>query len=70
MKPKLKRDWVGRKVRSLHAMQNGYYVIPKGTVFVVVVNRGGLRLRTEPCKCCGVSCFISKVRESSVELLP
>lgn len=68
-RPKLKRDWEGRKVRTLLPMRNGMMEIPAGTVCTVRRNYAGLRLSTDPCSCCGVRVSISKVGECDVELL-
>lgn len=68
--PRLKRDWVGRKVRTRRELRNGIFSIPLGTVCTVSYNHSGLSLNTDPCGSCGVRLFISKVSESDVELLP
>lgn len=68
--PKLKRDWVGRKVRTKRVLRNGHMEIPAGTVCEVIRNVAGLWLVNPPCECCGVRVFINKVPESDVELLP
>lgn len=68
-KPRLKRDWVGRKVRTVVMMRNGNMEIPIGTVCEVTYNRGGLTLKTEPCDCCGVAIYITRVPERDVRLL-
>ncbi len=69
-KPKLKRDWVGRKVRTRRELRNGYVTIPVGTVCTVTYNHSGLSLSTDACGACGVQCHIAKVPEHGVELLP
>ena len=69
-KPRLKRDWIGRKVRTLRELRNYWGMIPAGTVCAVDDNHSGLRLATEPCDHCGVKIYISRVPESDVELLP
>lgn len=68
--PKLKRDWIGRKVRTKNVLRNGNSIIPAGTELIVADNHSGLRLRSEPCEHCGVSIYITRVPESSVTLLP
>lgn len=69
MKPKRKRDWVGRKVKSLRPLKNGLYRIPEGTLFTVYRNFSGLHLEADPCPHCGVNLFIRGVRESDVVLI-
>lgn len=69
-RPKLKRDWVGRQVRTKRVMRNGNVSFPAGTVCTVTYNRAGLSLETEPCGACGVRIYITKVGELDVELLP
>lgn len=68
--PRLKRDWVGRKVRTRRELRNGMGVIPAGTVAIVTYNRSGLSLSTDPCGSCGVRVLINRVPEHDVELLP
>lgn len=67
--PKLKRDWVGRQVRTQHVLRNGVTEIPAGTVLRVVGNRSGLKLISAPCAHCGVRVYITRVAESDVVLL-
>lgn len=69
-RPKLKRDWRGRLVRTLKEMRNGWGVIPAGTVLTVDENRAGLRLSGESCATCGMQPTINRVREHDITLLP
>lgn len=68
-KPRLKRDWKGLHVRSLIELKNGHERIPSGTVFTVRENCRGLRLEGPKCPRCGVSVFITRVREWDVEII-
>lgn len=68
--PKLKRDWIGRKVRARRDLKNHVVNVPEGAVLEVTDNHGGLSLTTEQCECCGVRVFIRKVPEQAVVLLP
>lgn len=68
--PKLKRDWVGRRVRTKRDLRNGNLFIPKSTVCTVTYNHSGLSLETAGCSECGVRVYITKVPECDVELLP
>lgn len=69
-KPKLKRDWIGRKVRALRALSNGNLAIPEGKILTVKRYWKGLTLVTDGCPNCGVRLFITRVSEHDVELLP
>jgi hypothetical protein len=73
-KPKLKRDWKGRKVRLREEIQTkGGTIFPAGMVLNVVQNRSGLTLETVMrCPTCEVSQrnWIKGVGEWKVELLP
>ncbi len=69
-KPRLKRDWIGRKVRVRRTMVNGLMEIPAGAIATVRKNLGGLDLTSEPCPHCGIKINIRKVKEFDVELLP
>jgi len=68
--PRLKRDWVGRKVKTLRELRNGNTLVPAGTVMEVSRNHSGLWLMTDGCSHCGVRVFITKVPMSDVELMP
>lgn len=69
--PRLKRDWVGRRVRARCALRNGLMAVPKGAV--LTVRRGHDRyvdLSTVACESCGVAVYIRRVAVVDVELLP
>lgn len=72
-KPKLKRDWVGRKVRLLRDIRTlGGKIMSAGTVMKVTRSYGGLHLKADKvCPHCGLGeeHRVKKVRERSVELL-
>jgi hypothetical protein len=68
-KPRLKRDWVGRTVRTRRELRNGMITIPAGTIAEVTYNRAGLELSTTSCESCGVRVFIRGVAEHDVDLL-
>lgn len=60
----------GRKVRTLVPLRNGSGEIPAGTVATIKRKWGGFGLSTEPCPCCGIRFYISKIPHHAVELLP
>jgi hypothetical protein len=68
--PRLKRDWIGRKVRTRREIRNGLGSVPAGTVMNVTDNRAGLALETKKCDCCGVRFYVRRVAEADVDLLP
>ena len=61
--------WVGKNVRTKEVLRNFVTEIPVGTVCKITDKRGGFTLKTEPCKCCGVSVFIRKVNPEDVQLV-
>lgn len=67
--PKLRRDWVGQKVRLKRALSTSVMVVPVGTVCTVRYAHNGADLTTEPCGCCGVKIHVSKVGWSDLEFL-
>lgn len=69
-RPRLKRDWVGRKVRLACTVVNRLQRVPAGTVLTVTHNYGGLTLKGEPCPHCGVAVLLSKIPAAWVDLLP
>lgn len=68
--PARKRDWEGRRVRTLVELRNGYGRIAPGTVMTVDRNYAGLHLVGDKCQCCLFQPTIGKVPESAVALLP
>lgn len=62
--------WIGRKVRSVKELKNGWFTAPVGTEFVVTRKQMGLHLKlSAPCPCCGLRGYISKVAPDALELL-
>lgn len=62
--------WVGLRVRSKVALQNGNGSMPAGTAYRVTYARSGLTLQSEPCSCCGSSQYIRRVHPRDVEVAP
>lgn len=58
----------GKFVKTTRMLRNGVIEIPEGTICEIRDKREGFALRTEPCKCCGVSVFIRKVPYDAVDL--
>ena len=69
MKPKLKRDWVGLKVRTLRELRNGQHWIPTGTIFTVESGHRKAFLVSEPCPACGVRVYITQVGWDAIEVV-
>jgi hypothetical protein len=68
--PKLKRDYVGRTVRLLQAIENGYYTIPAGSICTITQqSHKGSHLKVEACNHCGVEAKISRVANSLFEFV-
>ncbi len=64
------RDYVGRRVRTLRKMGNGYGSIPAGTECRVRGTwRSGVSIETDPCPHCGMALYISQVHRNDVALL-
>lgn len=64
------RDLVGRKVKTVRAMHNGFMAIPAGTICTISGWwRSGVSLTSEPCAHCGVKVSISRVGRSDVVLV-
>jgi len=68
-KPKLKRDWVGLRVVTKKELKNSYGTIPRGTSCKVTKNYGGLYITAIPCEHCNFEIHMTKVSESSVEIV-
>lgn len=64
---KLIRDWIGMRVRTREVMRNGYVEIPAGATAEVTGIGVGLELKVDPCTCCGMRAFITRVHGNDVE---
>ncbi|MGX5885196.1 hypothetical protein MJ546_33715, partial [Burkholderia gladioli] len=64
---KLIRDWLGMRVRTKRVMRNGYVEIPAGTLATVDGIGVGLELKIDPCSCCGMRAYISRIHGNDVE---
>ncbi|VWC79493.1 hypothetical protein BLA39750_01089 [Burkholderia lata] len=64
---KLIRDWIDMRVRTKEVMRNGYVEIPAGSTATVAGIGVGLELKFDPCTCCGMRAFITRVHGSAVE---
>lgn len=67
--PKRMADWVGAKVKTRYAMENGYAKMPAGSVAIVVRVSKGFSLEFEPCSCCGMTVKCSQVRPEHLEII-
>lgn len=68
--PRLKRDWKGKRVRSIRIMQNGWGIIPSGTIFTIEKqNNYGSQLLSDKCPNCGAQIRISQVKASDIEFI-
>ena len=70
-RPKLLRNAMGRKVRTLRELTNANITLPAGMVLTITSGTGWnkLGLKGEPCSCCGVRPHITRVDVGSVEFL-
>ncbi len=68
---KLVRDWVGKRVKTVREMSNGWCTIASGTICTVdsVSGGTGLSLVSDPCSCCGVKVRISRIHATDVEVI-
>jgi hypothetical protein len=68
--PKLKRDYIGKMVRTKRDMRNQMVAIRKGTIAIVKWRpRTGAELTTDPCACCGLMANISGVQDHDIEFV-
>lgn len=66
---KRKRDYIGKKVRTLRNLQNSLAEIPRGTICEVIEVYGGATLKTKECPNCLVMVRISRVPYIDIELI-
>ncbi|MBB4861595.1 hypothetical protein HNP46_000406 [Pseudomonas nitritireducens] len=68
--PKLKREYVGRLVRTTKELRNGWGSIPAGTVATVTSQSPkGSFIEAEPCGCCGIKAFMSYLGVDDIEFI-
>lgn len=67
--PKLRRDWIGKKVRLRKELRTSLLVIQADTVCTVKYAHRGAELITDPCACCGVRVHIRKAGWDDLEFL-
>jgi hypothetical protein len=63
------RDFVGKQVRLLRALQSSVQNIAAGEILTITEKKGGFTLKGPRCKHCRVSVFFRKVDPSAVELI-
>lgn len=68
--PKLKRDYVNRKVRTTRELSNGYGVVPIGSI-ATINNQSptGSTLFFEKCSCCSVAMKMLRVCKQDIEFI-
>ena len=59
--------WIGKKVRTLVDLSNGWCSIAKGTILEITGKGGGFSLKSSPCHSCKVRISIAKVQPYDVE---
>ena len=61
-------DWVGKRVETIHPMQNAYIKVPARSMGIVsaITHGKGLTITFDECECCGVSAIISGIRTEYV----
>lgn len=60
---------LGLRVRIIGELQNGYAVVPPGTLATITKKFDGLSLTCDPCEHCGMKVRIGRVNPSEVELV-
>lgn len=70
--PKLNRDWIGLRVRTLRSMRSQLCSIPNGTEGTVrsySPGRQGIGFEADPCGYCGIAAFISGLSRGDLKIL-
>lgn len=68
--PALKRDYVGRRIRTTKALRNGYVEIPIGSLGVIDAQRPrGSTITFEACTACRMRAIISRVSSTDFEFV-
>ncbi len=55
------------RLRLKIKIRNGNMEVPAGTVVTVTNKLKGWTIKTDPCKCCGVSVYVSRVSHFDLE---
>lgn len=68
---KLVSDWTGMRVVTRRDMKTQHQRLPAGsTVTVRRTTPKGFIIEREPCKCCGVSVYMTGIGSNSIEPAP
>ena len=67
--PKLKRDMVGKRVRTKRDLSNKYATVQAGTLALITGFYRGLELRVNHCSGCGIVLNITRVPYNQVEFI-
>ncbi|MCF5371994.1 hypothetical protein GIW05_00540 [Pseudomonas syringae] len=68
--PRLKREYTGKRVRTLREFRNGWGIIPAGSLAVIDhQSPKGSSLLIDTCSCCGVKPIISAIQASDIEFI-
>lgn len=68
--PKLKRDYVGKRVRTLREFRNGWGIVPIGSIALIDhQSPKGSTLRITSCVCCGMQPIISAIKSVDIEFV-
>lgn len=63
------KDFIGKRVVNLTSLSNGLYRFPAGLTWIIRRKKGGFELLSDPCQCCGIQAYISKVPAKDVNLV-
>lgn len=68
--PRLKRDYTGKRVRTLRELRNGWGIVPVGS-YAVIDHQSpkGSSLVIDACSCCALKPVISGIQASDIEFI-
>jgi hypothetical protein len=60
---------IGRKVKALRELKNGYSIAPAGIILTITGKQNGIHAVGPRCKSCGVAVYFKKIEPAALELL-
>ena len=69
-RPRLKREYPGRTVRTLHRLDTSIASVPAGTIARIEARPNiGTVIKTAPCACCGVAVRVARLHDDDFEFV-
>lgn len=68
--PRLKRDYVGKRIRALKPLRNGFFIVPAGALGVIDhQSPKGSSIIFDTCPCCGIAAIMTGIHPAMFEFI-